>query len=142
MTKNEIANIIKKVYPLISKKYGNTSKVELHNNIYERLSGIKGMNGEYSPHGEYDWDSDKIYVYTNRMIDEEQVIKTLIHECVHSTQSKEVFDDFYECNFTYENHPLEIEARIHEKTWKKYSNLMEFDNWMNNLVKENGATKY
>ena len=56
MTNKEINKIINQYYPLISEDYSDVSpKVELHKNIYERLSGIKGMNGTACAQAEYDW---------------------------------------------------------------------------------------
>ena len=120
MNNKEIINIVKQVQPLISKVYNTNCKVELHNNIYERLSGIDGMDGEYKPYGEYDWNYKKIYLYTNRMDSIEQIVKTLLHETVHSTQSKKLFDYYYDIGHTYDSHPLECQARYHEKYWKSY----------------------
>ena len=48
-----VKNIVNKVYPEISKDYSCTAKVEIHNNIYERLSGIKGMSGSSCAQAEY-----------------------------------------------------------------------------------------
>jgi len=120
MNKNKVLNIINEVYPLISEDYSCTAKVEIHYNIYERLSGIKGMNGSACAQAEYNWSENKIYLYTSRLCDEEDVIKALIHECVHSNQSKAKFDAYYLCGETYDTHPYEIEARDEEKNWKKY----------------------
>jgi len=120
MTNKEILNIIDRVQPLLYTRYNSQPNVELHNNIYERLSGIEGMDGEYSPHGEFDWSCGTIYLYTLRMVSVEQVIKTLIHETVHSTQSKVEFDFHYNNGCTYDNHPLENQARYNEKYWKEY----------------------
>ena len=50
----------------------------------------------------------------------EDIIRSLIHECVHSTQSKVLFDIYYEIGETYETHPFEIEAEHEEEKWKKY----------------------
>ena len=120
MNKSDILNIINKVYPKIAKDYNSNATVELHNNVFERLSGIKGMNGEENPHAEYDWSENKIYIYATKMSNQEQIIRSLIHECVHSTQNKELFDEIYELEMTYFTHPYEIEAHYEEKNWKKY----------------------
>tara|TARA_R110002012_G_scaffold229509_1_gene402133 strand:- start:422 stop:808 length:387 start_codon:yes stop_codon:yes gene_type:complete len=120
MNKNKVLNIINKVYPLISEDYSCNAKVEIHYNIYERLSGIKGMNGSACAQAEYSWSNNEIYLYTSRLCDEEDVIKALIHECVHSNQSKAKFDAYYLCGETYETHPYEVQARNEEKNWKKY----------------------
>jgi len=120
MHKSKIINIINKAYPKIAKYYNSNAKVELHNNIYERLSGISEMSGDENPHAEYDWSENKIYIYAINMDNEEQVIRSLIHECVHSIQNKELFDAYYETPLTYFTHPYEIEAHYEEENWKKY----------------------
>ena len=141
MKQEEIVEIIYKVYPLISSDNNCNAKIEYYHNIYERLSGVKGMTGEVCAHAEYDWVKCKIYIYTSRMKNVEDIIRSLIHECVHSTQSKLLFDIYYEFGYTYDTHPYEIKARNAEENWKDYINY-EFDEWMYNLGKKNGYTKY
>ena len=120
MKQEEIVNIVNKVYPLISENYTNINpKVELHENIYKRLNSISAIDEEDS-YAEYDWSTKKIYLYTSRMFKEEDIIRSLLHECVHSTQSKVKFDAYYLCGETYETHPYEIEARDAEENWKYY----------------------
>ena len=126
MKQEKIKEIINKVYPLISKDNNCNAKVECYYNIYERLSGEKGMTGEVLAEGEYDWDRCKIYLYTSRLHSVEDVIRALIHECVHSTQSKAKFDAYYLCGETYDTHPYEIEARNAEEEWKIYLNELEY----------------
>ena len=124
MKQKEITKIVNKVYPLIIQDIlpndGMYPEIEFHKNIYERLSGEKGMSGEVCAHAEYDWNRCVIYVYTSRMFTEEDIIRSLIHECVHSTQAKKLFDAYYLCGETYETHPYEIEAREAENSWYKY----------------------
>ena len=122
MKQEEIVKIVNKVYPLISKDNNSHAKVEYYYNIYERLSGEKGMTGEVCAEAEYDWSNNKIYLYTSRLHSIEDVIRALIHECVHSTQSKVKFDAYYLCGETYDTHPYEIEARNAEEEWKIYLN--------------------
>ena len=125
MKQEEIVKVVNKVYPLISKDNNCCAKVEYYHNIYERLSGVKGMTGEVCAHAEYDWVMCKIYLYTSRLHSVEDVIRALIHECVHSTQSKVKFDAYYLCGETYDTHPYEIEARNAEEEWKIYLNEIE-----------------
>ena len=99
---------------------GAYPELVFHYNIYERLSGEKGMTGEVCAHAEYDWDKCKIYPYTSRMFSEEDIIRSLIHESVHANQSKVLFDKYYEVGETYDTHPYEIEARKAENSWYKY----------------------
>jgi len=141
MNKKEINKIVNQYYPLISKDYNCNAKVELHKNIYERLSGEKGMTGEVHASGEYNWSKNKIYLYTSKLSNEESILRSLIHECVHSTQSKLLFDIYYEFGYNYDTHPYEIQARNAEKNWKEYQ-LKEFDEWMTSLGEKNGYTEY
>ena len=122
MKQEKIKEIVDKVYPIISKDNNSNAKIEYHYNIYERLSGEKGMTGEVCAHAEYDWSSNKIYLYTSRLHSAEDIIRSLIHECVHSTQSKAKFNAYYLCGETYDTHPYEIEARNAEEEWTIYLN--------------------
>ena len=122
MKQEEIVKIVNKVYPLISKDNNCDAKIEYHYNIYERLSGEKGMTGEVCAHAEYDWSTNKIYLYTSRMNSVEDIVRSLIHECVHSRQLKCTFDSFYENGHTYDTHPYEIQAKSAEEEWEIYLN--------------------
>ena len=125
MKQKEITKIVNKVYPLIIQDIlpndGIYPEIEFHKNIYERLSGEEGMTGEVCAHAEYDWSTKKIYLYTSRMFTEEDIIRSLIHECVHANQSKVLFDLQYQLGDTYDTHPYEIIARDHEKDWEYYA---------------------
>ena len=125
MKQEEIVKVVNKVYPLISEDNNCNAKVEYYYNIYERLSGVKGMTGEVCAEAEYDWVMCKIYLYTSRLHSVEDVIRALIHECVHSTQSKVKFDAYYLCGETYDTHPYEIEARNAEEEWEIYLNELK-----------------
>ena len=122
MKQEKIEKIVNKVYPIISKDNNSNAKIEYHYNIYERLSGVKGMTGEVCAEAEYDWVMCKIYLYTSRLHSVEDVIRALIHECVHSTQSKVKFDAYYLCGETYDTHPYEIAAKSAEEEWEIYLN--------------------
>ena len=125
MKQDKIKEIVDKVYPLISKDNNSNANIEYHYNIYERLSGEKGMTGEVFAEAEYDWEMCKIYLYTSRLHTVEDVIRALIHECVHSTQSKAKFNAYYSCGETYDTHPYEIQARNAEEEWEIYLNELK-----------------
>ena len=119
MNQKEITKVVNEVYPLISANYKSNAKVELHKNIYKRLSGISAIDEEDS-YAEYDWSNNTIYIYTDHLNSEEDIIRSLIHECVHSTQLHEIYEAYYECDLDYETHPHEIEAEHEEEKWLKY----------------------
>ena len=123
MVKNDIINIVNRVYPVISKDYKSNAKVELYGDIYERLNSIPAM-GEHESYAEYNWSHNKIYLYTNHLSNEEDIIRSLIHECVHSNQSFDIYEALYECNLDYDTHPYEIEAEYEEENWIKYKNKL------------------
>jgi len=119
MVQQSIKNIVDKIYPIIAKDYNSNSKVEIYSDIYERLNSIPAMD-EHESYAEYSWSSNKIYLYSNNLDNEEDVIRSLIHECVHSTQCYELYEALYECDLDYDTHPYEIEAEYEEENWKKY----------------------
>ena len=119
MKQEEINKIVNKVYPLISANYKSNAKVELYSNIFDRLNAIPAMD-EHESFAEYHWDTNKIYLYTDNLNSEEDIIRSLIHECVHSTQSFEIYEEYYKCDLDYETHPYEIEAEYEEENWCKY----------------------
>ena len=119
MTMNNIQNIVSKVYPIIAKDYNSSAKVEIYTNIFARLNSIPAIL-EYESYAEYSWDSNIIYLYTDNLDSEEDIIRSLIHEYVHSTQCYELYEALYECDLDYDTHPYEIEAEYEEEKWKNY----------------------
>ena len=119
MKQEEITKIVNKVYPLISTDYKSDAKVELYSNIFDRLNAISAMD-EHESFAEYHWNTNKIYLYTDNLNSEEDIIRSLIHECVHSTQSYEIYEKYYKCDLDYETHPYEIEAEHEEEKWINY----------------------
>jgi len=116
----DILSVVNKVYPKIAKDYKSNAKVELYNSIYERLNSIPAIE-DHESYAEYHWDSNKIYLYTDHLDSEEDVIRALIHECVHSNQSYDIYEAYYsECELDYDTHPYEIEAEYEEEKWRNY----------------------
>ncbi len=124
MTTSEIKKIIKRAYPQIVKDLPKSRKgtppIELHKDIYARLSGDPKARGEASKttKAEYDWDNNKIYIYYPNMVNEEDVLRSLLHEHTHTSQDPKKRDKYREMG--YKNNPFEIEARKAEDNWKKY----------------------
>lgn len=114
--------VVDRVYPLIVKNLGRarrgTPKVEFHTNIYARLSGIPDMSGENSPYAEYDWDKNKIYLYTPKMTNEKEIIKALLHEYTHATQDPKKMKEYRKLG--YAKNPYEKAAHKAERNWRKY----------------------
>ena len=122
-TTMNIQDLVNKVYPIIAKDYNSNAKVELYSDIYERLNSIPAIL-EYENYAEYSWINNKIYLYTDNLDNEEDVIRSLIHECVHSNQCYDTYRAYYkECGLDYDTHPYEIEAEYEEEKWKNYENI-------------------
>ena len=128
MKQKEITKIVNKVYPLIIQyilinsdcKIKNVyPEVEFYKNIYERLDSIPATD-DHESFAEYHWDTNKIYLYTDNLNSEEDIIRSLIHECVHSNQCYEIYEALYECDLDYNTHPYEIEAEYEEEKWRNY----------------------
>ena len=118
----EMQAVIDRVYPQIVRNLGRakkgTPKVELHNSIYVRVTGDAGAQGEANPHAEYDWDNNKIYLYTPRMVNEEEIIKGLLHEYTHATQDRKKMEQYRKLG--YGKNPYEKAATRAEGNWRKY----------------------
>ena len=114
MRKETIEHIINEVYPKIVNHYGAHKgylipKVEVHTNIFARISGIKKMEGDASPSGEFCKDENKI-----------DLIKALLHEYRHYLQPRWGYEFFNDMGFEYDNHPYELEAIAEESNYKNF----------------------
>jgi len=115
-----VQKIVSRVYPMISKDYDSNSAVKVYKNIYERL-GVENVDEDFVSYAEYCWDENEIMLYTDSMESEEDVIRSLIHECVHSKQDYDIYEAYYDqCGVDYETHPFEIEAEYEEEKWINY----------------------
>ena len=122
LDKNAIMDIVKRVYPKIvaslprAKK--GTPKVEVHNNVLAFHSGIPDHPGGENEHAEYDWKTNKIYLYRVALRNEKLVIQALLHEYTHAGQDeKKVMAARAK---GYANNPYEKAAKRAENMWKKF----------------------
>ena len=126
MNVNTIQNIIDYAYPKIQKYYGKGSleipKIELHRDIYARLSGDEKQSGEHSKttKAQYDEDTNVIYIYYPNMMNEEDVIRSIIHEYTHYKQDHKLFKK-YKAMYSYDEDPTEIEAKRNEEDWPLFT---------------------
>lgn len=123
--KDVVLEIVNRVYPQIVRdlgksRYVNTPKVELHKDIYARLSGDEEARGEHSTtsKAQYDGKTNTIYIYYPNMVNEEEVIRTLLHEYTHSLQDPSKNKKHRELG--YKNNPYETAAARAEWGWEKY----------------------
>ena len=122
---DEIQNIIDYAYPKIQKYYVKGSldipKVELHRDIYARLSGDEEAEGEHSSttKAEYDDETNVIYIYYPNMKSEEDVLRSIIHEYTHYKQDHKLFKKYIQL-YSYDENPIEIEAHKNEEDWQLF----------------------
>jgi hypothetical protein len=128
MKKDEIQYIVDTAYPLIKQYYGkgkqNFPIVELHRDIYARISGIEDMEGEHSSTSvaQYDETANEIYIYYPNINSEEDLLRSLIHEYTHYLQDLTPLKIHYNnTNYNYNTNPHEIEAHRNEKNWQMFS---------------------
>ena len=123
ISKKAIMDVVKKVYPQVVKNLGGSAvPVEVHNNIWKRVGaiGTEELMEKDNPSAEYDWELRRIYLYSSKMKNIEEVIKSLLHEHTHTKQDKKKFQKMYDDGKTYQNHPYEKAADAAERNWKKY----------------------
>ena len=122
MNKNKILNIANKVYPNIRAHYGLGKKeyppIEVHKNIYARLSGEPDMEGDGTEEAEFDRKTNKLFIYSDYNNSVEDVIRSIIHEYVHYLQSGSWMKRYYNMGYKYGNHPYEVSAKKAEESWK------------------------
>ena len=126
MNTDEIQQIINYAYPKIQSYYGKGSldipKIELHKDIYARLSGDEEAEGEHSKTSiaQYDEDTNIIYIYYPNIKTEEGILRALIHEYTHYKQDHKLFKK-YKAMYSYVEDPTEIEAKRNEEDWPLFT---------------------
>ena len=125
LTKINIQEVVDNVYPQIVKDLGGEAKpVEVHPNIWDRLGavGVEDLKREQgNPDAQYDPYDNIIYLYSKKMLTEEDIIRSLLHEHTHSLQDKKKFDAGYDSGkYNYKTHPYEKAALKAESKWKRY----------------------
>jgi len=127
LSKNKVQAIVDRVFPRIVEDRGTgkkgVPKIELHYDIYARLSGIPDMRGEESETTKAQWvdKTNTIYIYYPNMINEEDVIRSVLHEFEHTHQDPKKNKKYREQG--YDDNPYEMAARDAEKKWKDYIHI-------------------
>ena len=120
-----IKQIANKIYPQIKEYYGvgklPPPTIEIHKNIYARFSGEPEMEGGDPAEAEYDYKENKIFLYSDFINCNEDIIRGIIHEYVHYLQSESWMKRYYNMGYSYENHPYEISAKKAEENWKTFA---------------------
>ena len=124
MNNKEILQIANEAYPKIRDYYGSGKRgfppIEIHRNIFARLSGEPDMEGDDPAEAEFDRKSNKIFLYSDFINKAEDIVRGIIHEYVHFLQSGSWMNRYYKMGYKYDNHPYEISAKKEEEKWKNF----------------------
>ena len=113
-----IYNIVDHTERWCSKNLGRRKRLTIH---------ITKQSIWKSPcYGCYDSDNRTMYIYKNRCLNVEEIIKVILHEYTHHLQDLSQYEYLLE-KYGYENHPLEIEAKsvadkYYRTIWKLIKN--------------------
>jgi len=127
MTQDEIIEILNTAYPKVQDlilKSKLTSEpptqsipsIELHRDIYARLSGDEEQRGEHSTtsKAQYDNETNIIYIYYPNMEDLEDILRSLVHEYTHYLQNITPLKKKMDSVDGYDKSPYEQEAHKNE----------------------------
>ena len=127
MSEEEVQSIVSRVYPQIVNDRGpahkpGVPKIELHADIYARYSDTPGMEGEVSGEAKAEFvdEDNAIYVYHPNMENEEDVIRSLLHEYEHACQDPKKYEEWRKKGHDGISNPYEKAARRAEENWKDY----------------------
>ena len=126
MSREEVQSIVDRVLDQIVADRGlppqGKPKISLHTDIYARYSDIEGMEGELSGTSKAEWvdEDNAIYVYYPNMVNEEDVIRSILHEFEHTHQDPEEYEVYRAQGYDGETNPHEVAARNAESKWKDY----------------------
>ena len=127
MTIDKIQQIISYAYPLIQKYYGKGKlpipKIDTsHKNTYAMHSGEPEAQGEHDATSIAEYYECTIYLYLPNIVNEEELLRSIIHEYTHYTQDSTLFKR-YKQMYSYDEDPTEIEARKNEENWEMFSGI-------------------
>ena len=125
MTPDEIKSIISNAYPLIQKYYGKGKlpipKIDTsHRNTYAMHSGEPEAEGEHAATTPAEYYKGTIYLYLPNVTNEEELLRSIIHEYTHYTQDSELLAKYKQI-YSYDEDPFEIEAKKNEEDWHLFS---------------------
>ena len=126
MTTDEVQQIISYAYPLIQKYYGKGKlpipKIDTsHKNTYAMHSGEPEAQGEHDATSIAEYYEGTIYLYLPNITNEEELLRSIIHEYTHYKQPDGLDTQYYDQGYTYQNNPAELEALRAEEKWHLFA---------------------
>ena len=129
MTTDEVQQIISYAYPLIQSEikseYGSGKgpipKIDTsHKNTYAMHSGEPEAQGEHDATSIAEYYKGVIYLYLPNIPNEEELLRSIIHEYTHYTQDSELLAKYRKI-YSYDKDPNEREAKKNEENWEMFS---------------------
>ena len=129
MTQDEIQQIISYAYPLIQDKIksefgsgkGPIPKIDTSHKItYAMHSCEPEAEGEHAETSIAEYYKGVIYLYLPNITNEEELLRSIVHEYTHYTQDSELLAK-YKKIYSYDEDPNEIEAKKNEENWEMFS---------------------
>ena len=125
MNKEEILNIANEAYPKIVNHFvkgkNTPPEIKIYRNVFVDLTGDEDAEGEDTPSGRYDRDLNKISLYSDYVLNKEEVLRNLVHEYTHYLLDGDESDELYAKGYTYQNHPHELLALRAEEKWHLFA---------------------
>ena len=129
MTTGEVQQIISYAYPLIQDKIksefgsgkGPIPRIDTsHKNTYAMHSGEPEAQGEHDATSIAEYYKRVINLYLPNIPNEEELLRSIIHEYTHYTQDSELLAKYKQI-YSYDEDPFEIEAHKNEENWEMFS---------------------
>lgn len=119
MTKKEVTELSKNIFEKISGQYGYS---KYHDTIpYLSIDDSPYADADDTNcFGEYDRHENEIMIYWKNIRDEEDIIRTILHEYQHYLQSPRWTTRYWNMGYCYHSHPYEIAAFQEEELWENY----------------------
>ena len=124
----DLVDYDERVYDDIKNHYGRSKyqhefpEVELHHNIYVRITGCEEAEGDCDPDADFERGTNTIWIYWPKASSPQWIAETILHEYTHYLQDGEEMKRMYdEDGYEYNTHPYELEAIAAEKNWKLFA---------------------
>jgi hypothetical protein len=120
LSKNKIEKISEKYLEEITNVYGFSKHFD--SEPYLVLEDSVYSDGtDKNLKGEFDADFNELVIYWKNIKNEEELIRTLVHEYQHYLQSPSWMTRYYNMGYDYSDHPYEIQAYMEEENWIQFN---------------------
>lgn len=120
LSKNKVEKLAETYLDKIIKVYGLSNHFD--SEPYLLLEDMVYSDGtDKNLKGEFDSDFNEIVLYWKNIKNEEELVRTLVHEYTHYLQSPSWMTRYYNMGYNYTDHPYEIQAYVEEENWIQFN---------------------